>query len=132
MRESSKIDEIGGSLESGSNRILKLIRKGFTSEEIIEFVNEIRKKYPRNLRLNVISGFPTETMEDVFISLEVLKKLDPKEIDLCRYTNSKIVDSNKFEQLTPEEIQGHTKIYEKVLRKRNVKTNIVGNGYKYN
>ena len=71
-------------------------------------------------------------MEDVFISLEVLKKLDPKEIDLCRYTNSKIVDSNKYEQLTPEEIQEHTKIYEKVLRKRNVKTNIVGNGYKYN
>lgn len=132
MRESSKIDEIGGSLESGSNRILKLIRKGFTSEEIIEFVNEIRKKYPRNLRLNVISGFPTETMEDVFISLEVLKRLDPKEIDLCRYTNSKIVDSNKYEQLTPEEIQEHTRIYEKVLRKRNVKTNIVGNGYKYN
>lgn len=132
MRDSKKIDEISGSLESGSDRLLKLIRKGFTSQEIIDFVNEIKKKYERRLRLNVISGFPTETMDDIKKTLEVLKELNPNIIDLCRYTNSKIVDSNNYPQLTPNEIEEHTRVYSKVLRRRGIKTNINGNGYKFN
>lgn len=132
LRDSEKTKRISGSLESGSNRLLKLIRKGFTTEEIIDFIREIKEKYPKEICLNLISGFPTETKEDVLMTLDTIKKIDPTRIDLCRYTNSKIVDSNNYPQLTPEEIEEHTRIYEKVLRKRNINTNIVGNGYKYN
>ena len=132
IRDSKKTDTLGGSLESGSNRLLKLIRKGFTKEEFLSFIYEIRKKYPKNLRLNVISGFPTETIEDILETIAVLDEVKPLGIDLCRYTNSSIIDSNNYPQLSPEEIQEHTRIYEKILRKKNIQTDIVGDGYNYN
>ncbi len=132
LTDSHKVVEICGSLESGSDRLLNLIRKGFTSEEIIDFVQNIRKRNYKNLYLNIIAGFPTETLDDVRMTLDVLGHLKPYSVDICRYTNSKFVDSNQYEQLSPSVIQNHTRIYSKVLQRRNIKSDIVGIGYKYN
>lgn len=60
-------------LQSGSNRLLKLIRKGFTSEEIINFGKNIRKINYKSLYLNIVERFLTETLEDVKRMLQVLK-----------------------------------------------------------
>lgn len=132
ISNSTKVTEVSGSLESGSDRLLKLMKKGFTSEEMITFVKNINKKYSKKLFLNIIAGFPTETLDDVKTTLEVLKKLNPYLVDICRYTDSEFVDSHIFDQLNPTEIQQHTRIYSKALQKRQVKTLITGNGYKYN
>lgn len=132
LRTSRKITEISGGLESGSDRLLEMIRKGFTSEEIIEFVKRIREIYFKRLRFTIISGFPTETLDDVHKTLDVLKQLNPSIVDICRYINSSFVDSSKFEQLLPEEIQEHTRIYSRVLKKRSVNTLIYYPEYKNN
>ena len=132
IANSDKVVELCGSLESGSDRILELIRKGFTSDEIINFVQNIRKINYKSLYLNIISGFPTETYEDVKRTLAVLKQLEPYMVDICRYTNSEFIYSSRYEQLHPTEIQDHTRIYSRTLQKRNVKVNIVGDVYKYN
>lgn len=132
LKNSQKIIELCGSLESGSNRLLSMIRNGFTSEEIIQFVENIRKIYYKNLYLDIIAGFTTEQIEDIYMTLDVLKKLRPYAIDVCRYTNSPYVDSSKYDQLNPIEIQNHARIYSKVLKKRNIRVDIVGQGYKYN
>ena len=132
LRNSQKITKLCGSLESGSDRLLAMIRKGFTSDEIINFVAKIRQSYIKKLRLNIISGFPTETLDDVYKTLEVLKQLSPDTVDICRYTNSSFVDSSQYEQLTTAEIQEHARIYSKVLKKRNIEANVVCEGYKYN
>ena len=132
LGDSHKVVEISGSLESGSDRLLELIRKGFTSEEIINFVKNIRRTNYTNLYLNIIAGFPTETLEDVKRTLEVLKELDPFRVGICRYANSKFVDSSRYEQLSPSEIQEHARIYARTLQRRNVKVEVVGQGYKYN
>ena len=132
IRDSRKTTRLSGSLESGSNRILELIRKGFTKEEFLKFSEEIRKKYPKELHLNVITGFPTETNQDILETLEVLEEVDPIKVELCRYTNSSFVDSSKYPQLSPSEIEDHTRIYQKVLSRKNIKNEIVGHGYIYN
>lgn len=132
IRESSKVIELCGSLESGSDRILNLIRKGFTSDEIIEFVTNIRKYQYKKLYLNIISGFPTENIEDVKRTLDVLEQLDPYRVDINRYTNSPFINSNSFPQLSPEKIEEHTRIYSKVLKKRGKIIKINGEGYVYN
>lgn len=132
LKMSSKTTLISGSIESGSDRILKLMRKGFTVEELLNFVTNINEITPKNLIVNIISGFPTEKFEDIRMTLDVLKFLNPQKVFLCRYMNSPFVDSNQFEQLIPTEIQEHTKIYSKVLQQRNIDYQIVGNGYQYN
>lgn len=129
FKNSSKLRGISGALESGSDRLLDLMRKGFTSKEIIKFIETISKKYPKELILNIIAGFPTENIEDIKLTLEVLKLLNPSTVDICRYTNSKFVDSNKYPQLSPTEIENHTRIYQKVLSRRKVNTMITGKSY---
>lgn len=47
-------------IESGSNRILKMIHKGITVEDVIR-VNKKLSKYDINIRYNFIIGFPTES-----------------------------------------------------------------------
>lgn len=132
LRSSKKVNYISGSLESGSDRLLELIRKGFTSDQIINFVNNIRSLKDIELNLNIIAGFPTETMEDVKITLDVLKKLNPDRVDVCRYTNSSFVDSSQFKQLSVDTIQEHARVYSKVLTRRGIEVDITGEGYKFN
>lgn len=130
--KSPKHINLSGSLESGSDRILKLMRKGFVSAEIIDFVQAIRRFYERSLQFCIISGFPTEKIEDVRRTLEVLKILAPYAVNVSKYINSSFVDSNMYPQLDERTIQEHTRTYLKVLRKRNVMVNLVGEDHNSN
>ena len=115
LAKSSKIKTLDGGLESGSNRLLKLINKGFTTEELIEFVEKIDKE--KLLILNLIAGFPTENKEDIKATLETIKRL-LRYIDfisIIRYMDSPFVASHKYPQLENEEIQEHAEIYLKEL-----------------
>lgn len=132
LRDSSKFLGFGGSLESGSNRILKMMNKNVTIEEYINFIKCIKSKKDKDLFLSIIAGFPTETLEDVKMTLQALKEISPTSVDICRYTDSPFIPSHDYEQLAPEIIQEHTIIYSKVLKKRNVRSTIQLYSYKDN
>lgn len=129
LRDSEKLCSIGGSLESGSNRLLKLMKKNGRVEDFIAFAKHIKSKYPRDLFLAIIAGFPTETIKDVRLTLDALKEIDPYFVGISRYTDSRYIPSHNIPQLSPEEIQYHARLYEKVLTKRRVLTNITMPGY---
>lgn len=129
LANSKKNYTLCGSLESGSDRILELMRKGFTSQEIIDFVNSIRKSNDIGLYLNIIAGFPTENIDDIKQTLYVLNEMRAPEVNICRYTNSLFVDSNQFRQLSAEQIHDSARCYKKVLTQRGVKAHISGFGY---
>lgn len=53
------------SLQSGCERVLKLMGRKYTKSEYLEKVNKIREARPNiNLTTDVIVGFPTETEDD--------------------------------------------------------------------
>ncbi|MCI8446273.1 MAG: radical SAM protein [Bacilli bacterium] len=124
LRDSTKLTDIGGSLESGSNRILKLMNKGITIEEYIDFVQTIKSKKEKSLALSIIAGFPTETLEDVKMTLDALKIINPVWVDICRYVDSDFVPSHNYEQLPLEVIKEHARIYSKVLTKGKIECKI--------
>ncbi len=132
LRDSSKFLGFGGSLESGSNRILKMMNKNVTIEDYIDFIKCIKSKKDKDLSLSIIAGFPTENLEDVKMTLQALKEISPTYVDICRYTDSPFIPSHNFEQLSPDIIQEHARIYSKVLRKRNVDSTIRLYSYKDN
>ena len=115
LADSQKLTLLSGGLESGSDRILERMRKGFTSEEFIKFVQTVNKK--EILHLNVIAGFPSENIDDVKATLEVLRRIREylKLVAIVRYMDSPFVDSHKYAQLDNEEIKDHARIYQKVL-----------------
>jgi radical SAM superfamily enzyme YgiQ (UPF0313 family) len=62
--------------ESGSDRVLKFIRKGTTVAQNREAA-EICRKYGVKIWANYMMGLPTETKEEVMQTVRLMKEIDP-------------------------------------------------------
>jgi len=61
-------------VESGSNRILNLLNKGFTTEDVLK-INKKLDKTNIKCRYNFIIGIPSETIEEIQKTLNFIDKL---------------------------------------------------------
>ncbi|MDD5544567.1 MAG: radical SAM protein [Acidobacteriia bacterium] len=71
-------------VESGSDRILKLIKKDFNCEQIIR-ANRKMAKAGITSKLSWLAGFPTETAEDFFQTVDLMLQMQ-NENPLCSLT----------------------------------------------
>ena len=63
-------------IQSGSNRILKLMGRKYTTEEYLEIVRKLRDKIPNvSITTDIIVGFPGETNEDFEKTLDIVNKV---------------------------------------------------------
>ena len=70
------LKEIHLPVQSGSNRILKLMNRKYTIEHYLSIIEKLKSKIP-NVRItsDFIVGFPTETEEDFNMTCELVKKV---------------------------------------------------------
>jgi tRNA-2-methylthio-N6-dimethylallyladenosine synthase len=62
-------------VQSGSNRILELMNRTYTSDQYVNLVRKIKKVIPDiSLSTDIISGFPTETDDDHKRTLDLLEE----------------------------------------------------------
>ena len=62
-------------LQSGSDKILKLMGRRYTKEEYITLYNKLKSKIPNcSITTDIIVGFPNETKEDFLDTLDVVNK----------------------------------------------------------
>jgi tRNA-2-methylthio-N6-dimethylallyladenosine synthase len=63
-------------VQSGSNRILELMNRTYTIEHYLNLIDKARKIIPGvSFSTDIISGFPSETMEDHLMTLDVIQKV---------------------------------------------------------
>lgn len=71
-----KIKYILFSIQSGNNRILKLMRRSYTRESLIDVVTKLRKFDPDlNIGAELMVGFPGETKEEFMETLDLFNKI---------------------------------------------------------
>ena len=64
-------------VQSGSDRILKLMNRGYTARDYLRIISRLRKAVPDVvIGTDIIVGFPTETDEDFEQTVELAKKAD--------------------------------------------------------
>ncbi|MDD4282954.1 MAG: tRNA (N6-isopentenyl adenosine(37)-C2)-methylthiotransferase MiaB [Bacilli bacterium] len=62
-------------IQSGSNKILKLMGRRYTKESYLELYNKIKKSIPNvSITTDIIVGFPGETTEDFNETLDIVNK----------------------------------------------------------
>lgn len=62
-------------IQSGSNKILKLMNRKYTREDYLKLVDKIKKNAPKTvISSDLIVGFPGETEKDFLDSLDIVKK----------------------------------------------------------
>ena len=63
-------------IQSGSNRILKLMGRKYTTDEYLEIVEKLRSKIPNvSITTDIIVGFPGETKEDFDETIDIVNKV---------------------------------------------------------
>lgn len=95
--------EVGYGTESGSERILKLINKGISKNQIRKSV-KFTKRIGIDIRAFFMIGFPTETKEEIMQTIDFAKELNPDVAQFMMvtpYPDTKLWDlceqDNKFD-----------------------------------
>lgn len=73
-------------VQSGSDKILELMRRDYTATDFMDLVREVREKI-RDITIatDVIIGFPSETEEDFQDTVKLLKETRPYITNISRY-----------------------------------------------
>lgn len=92
-------------IQSGSNRILKLMGRRYTKEEYLELFNKIKKEVKDVcITTDIIVGFPTETEEDFKETLDIVNTCKFDGAFTFIYSPRENTPAAKMEQL-PENIK---------------------------
>ncbi len=87
--KSGKIDKIFCPVQSGSNKILNLMQRFNTREEIREALFKIKKSCPKlEIFTHVMIGFPGEDEEDFEETLNLLKEMNFDYVMPCLYSEA--------------------------------------------
>ncbi len=72
--------------QSGSNRILELMDRGYTREEYLELAADYKKITGGTLGTDVIVGFPTETEKDFLLTEDLMRQVKFKCAFIFKYS----------------------------------------------
>jgi len=74
-------------VQSGSNRVLKLMHRGYTRETFIDIIEKLRKARPDiGVSTDIIVGFPGETEEDFEATMDLARVVEFDNAFLFKYS----------------------------------------------
>lgn len=93
-------------LQSGNDKILQLMKRGYTNAFYREKINAIREACPDiALSTDIIVGFPTETDQEFEESLKLFEDIRYNEAFLYRYNTRPNTPAENFADQVPEDIK---------------------------
>lgn len=116
--------------QSGSDRILKAMRRGYTQEQYLAKVQEVRDRIPGvAISTDIIVGFPGETDEDFLQTCRLMEEAQFDMAYLFKYSKRSGTPAADMDQQIPEEVKENRhrailKLQEEISFKKN--QNFVG------
>ena len=111
-------------LQSGSNRILKAMHRGYTAERYCELVERIRATRKEiAITTDVIVGFPGETEEDYEATRELVRRIEFDNAFVFRYSKRKDTPAARMpaqsdESVKEERNQNLLSVVDEIARKK--------------
>jgi tRNA-2-methylthio-N6-dimethylallyladenosine synthase len=92
-------------LQSGSTRLLRKMKRGYSKEWFLDRCNRIREMVPGvAISTDVIVGFPGETDEDFAETMEVVERVRFEQMFSFRYSPRPHTAAAEYEEQVPEAI----------------------------
>ncbi len=133
--EPKMLKHLGLPLQSGSNKILKLMNRKYTIEKYKRIALYAKNKIPHlYLTTDIIVGFPGETAEDFNQTINIIKELKFDKIFFAKYSprlneyHKKIVNNIKYQKILTQRFNKINQISNLIFSQNNQKR--VGNVYK--
>jgi tRNA-2-methylthio-N6-dimethylallyladenosine synthase len=92
-------------LQSGSNRILKLMKRGYTAEHYLQLAAEYKRIVKGTLSTDIIVGFPTENDKDFLQTKKIIQKVKYKNAYIFKYSKRMRADSRKMLDSVSDELK---------------------------
>ncbi len=107
MAECDKVCEhIHLPVQSGSNRILKLMNRRYTREHYLDLIRDLREYVPGvEITTDIIVGFPTETEEDLEDTLSLVREVGFSAAYSFAYSVREGTVAARMEGQIPEEVK---------------------------
>jgi MiaB-like tRNA modifying enzyme len=111
-------------VQSGSDKVLKDMKRMHTSKIFYDVDSEFRKKFDRfTIATDIIVGFPTETEEDFDKTLDLINKTRPDVVNLSRYSARSGTKASQMKQIDVDKVKQRSKIVfdlaKKISQERN-------------
>ncbi len=113
--------------QSGSNRILKAMHRGYTRESYLEKIDRLRETCPSiALTADVIVGFPGEEDEDFRQTLDLMEKVRFDDLYSFKYSPRRGTRAAEFEDRVEEKVkQDRLSILQEIQREITLEKNQV-------
>jgi len=111
-------------IQSGSDKVLKDMRRGGSIKEFKELVERFRKDIPDiTISTDIICGYPTETEEDWKQTIDLIKWLEPEVLNISKFwprpgteaANLALADGNVVKRRSKE----LTELFDSIAKKNN-------------
>ena len=92
--------------QSGSDRILELMNRGYSSERYLELVRRLREARPDiAISSDVIVGFPGETEDEFKMTLDLMEKIGFTNVFSFKYSDRKGTAAEKMRSKVSEDVK---------------------------
>lgn len=92
--------------QSGSDRVLKLMKRNYTREAFLRKADVVRTRQPRVVfSTDIIVGFPTETDEDFEMTLSLVEQLAPASAYTFKYSPRESTESAAWPDDVPQQVK---------------------------
>ena len=105
-----KIPYLALQLETASNRLLRLMNRKYTIEEYDDILKLLQSNN-KVINTVVMTGFPTETYEDIDKTIDYIDKNNLLVEGTCSYIDCKYIPSHNLRQLSYGEKMNHKKYF---------------------
>jgi MiaB-like tRNA modifying enzyme len=113
-------------VESGSDKILRKMKRGHTCKTFMNAVESFRHKIPEmTISTDIIVGFPSETEDDFQETIKLVEQAEPDTVNLSRYSARPGTESAKWKdkrissQVAKERSKRLHLISKKIAERRN-------------
>jgi threonylcarbamoyladenosine tRNA methylthiotransferase CDKAL1 len=103
-------------VQSGSDRVLKSMKRGYAVEEFKDIVDKFRQAFPDlTLSTDIIVGFPTELDKDFQATIDLLKGIRPQKVNISKFGARPGTGAAEMEQLPVETVNDRSRTLHKLV-----------------
>lgn len=118
-------------VQSGSERILRKMKRGHTAKIFLDVVKELRKKIPEiAIATDIITGFPSESERDFEETLSLIEESQPDVINSSRYSPRPGTLAAKYPRLGTKIVKERSTRLHTIIRKTTMRRNQIWYGWK--
>jgi threonylcarbamoyladenosine tRNA methylthiotransferase CDKAL1 len=117
-------------VQSGSERILRKMKRGHTAKIFLEVVKELRKKIPEiTIATDIITGFPSESERDFEDTLSLIEESQPDVINSSKYSPRPGTLAAKYPRMNTEMVKERSTRLHAIIRKTTTTRNRLWYGW---